>query len=65
MVYQGLSPLDQRVMELTLGMRGNKKLSNQEIAAKLNRSPGAITQRKTKIQQLLDQEQKLSPFIPR
>lgn len=64
-VYQGLSPLDQRVMELTLGMRGNKKLSNQEIAAKLNRSPGAITQRKTKIQQLLDQEQKLSPFIPR
>jgi len=64
-VYQGLGPLDQRVMELTLGMRGHKKLSNQEIASKLSRSPGAITQRKTKIQQLLDREQALSPFIAR
>lgn len=62
-VYQGLGPLDQRIMELTLGMRGHKKLSNQEIANKLNRSPGAVTQRKNKIQQLLNKEQTLSPFI--
>jgi IS30 family transposase len=50
-------------MELTLGMFGNKKHSNAEIAQKLGRSPGAITQRKIKIQQLLDQEYELSPFI--
>jgi IS30 family transposase len=50
-------------MELSLGMRGQSKASNQEIARKLNRSPGAITQRKIKIQQLLNQEQDLSPFI--
>lgn len=62
-VYQDLNPLDQKIMELSLGMRGNKKLSNAEIASKLGRSPGAITQRKTKIQQLLDQEQQLSPFM--
>lgn len=62
-VYGSLSPLDQRIMELGLGLHGHKKLSNIEIAKKLNRSPGAITQRKIKIQQLLDQEHDLSPFI--
>jgi DNA-directed RNA polymerase specialized sigma subunit len=62
-VYQDLNPIDQKIMELSLGMRGQGKLSNQEIARKLNRSPGAITQRKIKIQQLLDQERDLSPFI--
>lgn len=62
-VYQDLSPIDQKIMEFSLGMRGQSKLSNQEIARKLGRSPGAITQRKMKIQQLLDQEQDLSPFI--
>lgn len=62
-VHQDLGPLDQRILELSLGMFGNKKLSNAEIAQKLGRSPGAITQRKLKIQQLLDQEQDLSPFL--
>ena len=62
-VYSSLSPLDQKIMELGLGLHGHKKLSNIEIAKKLNRSPGAITQRKVKIQQILDQEQELSPFV--
>jgi len=62
-VYQDLNPLDQKILEYSLGLNGQKKLSNQEIASKLNRSPGAITQRKARIQQLLDQEQQLSPFI--
>lgn len=62
-VYQDLGPLDQKIMELSLGMFGNRQLSNLEIAKKLNRSPGAITQRKIKIQKLLDQEQQYSPFI--
>lgn len=63
-VYMDLAPLDQKVMELSLGMNGHPKLSNKEIAKRLNRSPGAITQRKMKIQKLLDQEQDLSPFVP-
>jgi DNA-directed RNA polymerase specialized sigma subunit len=62
-VYQDLSPMDQAIMERTLGMRGHKKMSNQDLARHLSRSPGAITQRKMKIQQLLDQERELSPFI--
>lgn len=62
-VHQGLNPFDQRVLELSLGLNGNKKLSNQEIASKLNRSAGAISQRKSQIQNLLDQERDLSPFI--
>lgn len=62
-VYQDLSPIDQAIMERTLGMRGHKKMSNQELAQHLGRSPGAVTQRKFKIQQLLDQERDLSPFI--
>lgn len=62
-VYQDLNPLDQKIMELTLGLNGHKKLSNQEIAKQLSRSPGAITQRKLRIQKKLDQEQDLSPFV--
>jgi hypothetical protein len=61
-VYDDLSPTDQKIMEWTLGMGGRPKLSNQEIAIKLKRSPGAISQRKKIIQDLLDQEQELSPF---
>jgi DNA-directed RNA polymerase specialized sigma subunit len=62
-VHGDLSPMDQRILEMTLGMNGQKKHSNLEIAAKLSRSPGAITQRKAKIQTLLDQEQQFSPFL--
>ena len=62
-VYQDLGPVDQKIMEMSLGLHGQRKLSNQEIAKKLNRSPAAITQRKTKIQQVLDQEEMYSPFL--
>ena len=61
-VYDDLQPVDQRVMELTLGLNGQSKLSNQEIAARLRISPGAVTQRKAKIQAVLDREHDLSPF---
>jgi DNA-directed RNA polymerase sigma subunit (sigma70/sigma32) len=63
LVYQDLNPVDQKILELSLGLHGHKKLSNQEIAKKLNRTPGAISQRKIQIQKVLDQEQDLSPFI--
>lgn len=62
-VHADLSPLDQQILEFSLGLNGKPKLSNQQIAAKLGRSPGAISQRKVNIQHLLDQEQTLSPFI--
>jgi len=62
-VYQDLGDIDKKILEYSLGLHGHKKLSNQEIAKKLNRSSGAISQRKTRIQSLLDQEQDLSPFI--
>jgi hypothetical protein len=63
LVYDDLAPLDQKILEYTLGMHGRKPLSNMEIARKLGRSPGAISQRKARVQKLLDQEQELSPFL--
>lgn len=62
LVYADLDPYHQKVMEWTLGMNGQRQLSNQEIARRLNRSPGAVSQAKLRIQQKLDEEADLSPF---
>ncbi len=62
-VHQDLNPIDQQILEMTLGLNGKRKYSNLEIAKALNRTPAAITQRKIRIQGLLDREQELSPFI--
>lgn len=62
MVYDDLDPYHQKIMEYTLGMNGQRKLSNAQIAAKIGRSPGAISQAKARIQALLDQGETLSPF---
>lgn len=61
LVYSDLNPIDQKVMEWTLGMHG-KQLSNQEIARRLRISPGAVSQRKLKIQQLLNQRDEVGIF---
>lgn len=61
-VYEDLSPMDRLIMEYTVGMNGKPRLANQEIAKRLQRSPGLISQRKLMIQQLLNQEEQLSPF---
>lgn len=53
-VYQDLDPIDQQIMEYTLGLHGKPELSNQEVAKLLRLSPGAVSQRKAKIQQRLD-----------
>jgi|SaaInlV_100m_DNA_2_1039680.scaffolds.fasta_scaffold10192_4 DNA-directed RNA polymerase specialized sigma subunit len=63
LVYHDLGDVDKKILEYSLGLNGHKKLSNSEIAKKINRSPGSVSQRKLKIQRLLDQEQDLSPFI--
>lgn len=61
-VYDGLDDYHRRVMELTLGLNGRRPMANQDIARKLNRSPGAISQAKLRIQKMLDEEHELSPF---
>ena len=62
-VYDDLGPTDKKIMEWTFGMGGQPKLTNQEIARRLGRTPGAISQRKLLIQRTLDQETALSPFV--
>lgn len=54
LVYHDLHPIDQVIMEHTLGMNGKPILSNKELAIRLNISPGAISQRKSKIQDKLN-----------
>lgn len=54
-VYDDLSESDRKIMELTLGMNGRKAMSNQDIARKIGRSPGLVSQRKLHIQKKLDE----------
>jgi DNA-directed RNA polymerase specialized sigma subunit len=54
-VYYGLNPVNQFIMESTMGLNGQRVLSNQEIARKLKISPAAVSQRKASIQKMLDQ----------
>lgn len=61
-VYSDMNPTNQLIMEMTLGLHGKKRRSNQEIAARLKLSPGAISQRKWLIQRAIDREAELSPF---
>ncbi len=63
LVYDDLPAIDQAIMEYTVGLNGKPKLSNQDIAKKLGRSPGAISQRKGRIQEMLNAEPELSPFL--
>jgi DNA-directed RNA polymerase specialized sigma subunit len=53
-VYDDLSPTDKLVMDMTLGRNGRRRASTQEIAKRLNITPGAVSQRAAKIQTMLD-----------
>lgn len=53
-VYHGLNPTNQFIMEHSVGLYGSSKLSNSEIAKRLQMTPSAISQRKNKIQQMLE-----------
>lgn len=53
-VYRSVSPQDQLIMQYTAG-KGKPMLSNNQIAQKLKLSPGAVSQRKAKINQMLSQ----------
>jgi hypothetical protein len=52
-VDDDLKPVDQRIMEWSIGWNGNRKMSNQDIARKLKHTSVAVSQRKSKIQQLI------------
>lgn len=62
LVYQDLAPADQNILDWTLGMHGQRMQSNQEIARRLKLTPGAVSQRKAKIQALIDQREELELF---
>jgi hypothetical protein len=62
-VYDELDAYHRKVMEYGLGLHGRRPISNAEIAVRLGRSPGAISQAKLRIQKLLDQEHELSGMI--
>ena len=62
MVYYDLNEMDRTIMDYTLGLRGIRPLSTTELASRLGVSPGAISQRKAKIQTLLDERYQVDPF---
>lgn len=62
MVYDSLPAVDQAIMDMSLGLHGTPVQENRGIAKKLGLSPGAISQRKKKIQQLIDQQSGRSLF---
>lgn len=53
-VYDDLSPTDKLIMDMSLGRNGKRHTSTQEIAKRLNITPGAVSQRAAKIQAMLD-----------
>lgn len=53
-IYDDLSATDRVIMDMLLGRNGRRKASTKEIAKRLNITPGAVSQRAAKIQQLLD-----------
>jgi DNA-directed RNA polymerase specialized sigma subunit len=53
-VYGDLGPTDKLIMDMSLGRNGRRRTSTQEIAARLNITPGAVSQRAAKIQAMID-----------
>jgi len=62
MVYHDLSDIDKVIMEHSLGLRDKPVLENRQLAVKLGISPGAVSQRKAKIQASLDERYTHSIF---
>jgi hypothetical protein len=61
LVYGELSPMDKVIFEHSLGYNGKRVLSNNDIAGKIKRTPGFVSQRKKIMQDTLDR-QELNPF---
>lgn len=61
-IYHSVGPIDQLVMEHALGLHGKEKKNTSEIAKMVGISPAAISQRKKKIQELLDGQRSSGAF---
>lgn len=53
-VYHDLDPVDQVILERSMGMHGSSRASQKDIAKALGMSPSAVTQRAQRIQMQLD-----------
>jgi DNA-directed RNA polymerase specialized sigma subunit len=62
-VYDELDDYHRKIMEHSMGLHGRPVLSNQQVAAKMLRSPGAISQAKARIQQKLDEQYDLEGVL--
>ena len=54
LLYDDLDPVDQRIVEHSFGLRGRPVLQNNVLAQRLKLSPGAVSQRRARIQSRLD-----------
>lgn len=54
-VYLDSTPVDQVILDHGFGLHGKPVLTGGQIAKKLNISPGAVSQRKAKLQQQLNE----------
>jgi len=54
-VHHDLDPIDQMILEHRAGLYGKDVLSNNEIAARLKLSPGAVSQRAAKISKRINE----------
>lgn len=61
-VYDDLSPTDKLVADMALGRHGRRRASTQDIARRLNITPGAVSQRAAKIQAMLDKRHTYGGF---
>lgn len=61
-IYHDLSPIDQVIIDCTLGRNGTPALPSGQIAKRLGITAGAVSQRTAKIQQMIDARHELSPF---
>lgn len=53
-VHGDLTPTDKLIMDMVLGRNGRRRTSTQDIAQRLNITPGAVSQRAAKIQAMID-----------
>jgi hypothetical protein len=53
-VYDEATPMDKTIMEHSLGLNGKRRLANHQIASKIGRSPGLVSQRKLLLQEKLN-----------
>lgn len=55
LIYHDLDGVDQVILEHGIGLHGRPRLPVGEIARRVNRTPGAVSQRAAKIQKMLDE----------